>query len=154
MLLDGIRNIQQQNDLECLISCCQQVLRHLGIEKEDTWLWRQLQATTGEVTSFNNLIQLQNSLGLVVEMYEFKDDVLQFSSYLELSLPIIVAVDADLPYEWPYYKEHAVVIIGYDDDNVYVNDPAQDETGLAVDMDIFLHAWARRGYQFAVIRLT
>ncbi|MEM7133276.1 MAG: C39 family peptidase [Chloroflexota bacterium] len=154
MLLEGIPNIPQPGDLDCLVTCCQQVLRHLGIEKGNTWLWRQLQASTGEITAFSNLANLRKSLGLVVEMYEFNEDIFQFTSYLESGLPILVAVDADLSYEWPYYKEHAVVVIGCDDENVYVNDPAQDETGLEVDMEIFLHAWARRGYQFAVIRLA
>lgn len=154
MLLDGIPNIQQLGDLECLVACSKQVLLHLGIDRSERWLWNQLQTSTGRSTSFDNLAMLEKSLGLVVEMHRYSEDILLFGPYLELGLPILVAVDADIPESWPYYKEHAVVVVGYDDEYVYVNDPAQEETGLAVDLDTFLLVWGRRDYEFAVLRLV
>ena len=154
MLLEGIRNIQQQGDLECLVSCCQQVLGHLGIEKEDTWLWNQLQVSTGQVTSFGNLANLEKSLGVVAEKHRDNDDIDQFAPYIESGLPIIVAVDADEPTIWPYYSSHAIVVIGYDEKVVYINDPAQKETGLKVSIREFELAWSRRSHEFAVIRLV
>lgn len=154
MLLESIKNIQQQYEYDCLVCCCQQILGNLGIDQSEKWLWRQLQASTGEVTSFTNLKKLEASLGLVIEMHHGNDNIEQFAPYIESGLPIVIAVDADIPSSWPFCQQHAVVVIGFDSEHVYVNDPAQDETGLAVGIDTFLLAWSRRSYTFAVIRLT
>lgn len=77
-----------------------------------------------------------------------------FDPYIESGLPVIVAVDADTADQWPYYRDHAVVVIGFNDEYVFVNDPAQAEAPLEIDIDTFLLAWANRDYQYAVIRLT
>lgn len=153
MLLESVKNKQQRGDYDCLVTCCQQVLGNLGIEQSERWLWRQLQASTGQVTSFTNVKNLETSLGLVVE-HHYNGTIERFAPYIEAGLPIIVAVDADIPTKWPYYGHHAVVVIGFDDETVYVNDPAQVETGRAVEVDTFQLAWERRDYQYAVIRLV
>lgn len=94
-----------------------------------------------------------DSLGLVVVLQ--MDGVIEdFAPYIESGLPVIVAVDADIIRYWPYSDNHAVVVIGFDEKNVYVNDPAQPETGLTVDMNTFQLAWSRRDYAYAVIRLA
>lgn len=87
-------------------------------------------------------------------MHQDDEEIEQFGPYIESGLPIIVAVDGDDPTQWPYYNHHAIVVIGFDDEFVYVNDPAQPETGLAVDVVNFQLAWSRRDYVYAVIRLV
>jgi len=105
------------------------------------------------VTPFPNIANLADALGLVVEIHT--DGTLErFEPYIESGLPVIVAVDADDPQDWPYVRHHAVVVIGFDDQHVFVNDPAQLETGLAVDLNTFMLAWSRRDYDYAVIRLA
>ncbi|MFN8495667.1 MAG: C39 family peptidase [Caldilineaceae bacterium] len=127
------------------------VLDYLGIPKDETWLWRRL--TAGDVTPFPNLEKLGPALGIIVEIHT-EGALAQFEPYIEAGLPVIVAVDTDDAHYWPYVRHHAVVVIGFDEQSVYVNDPAQTEAPLAVDMDTFLLAWLRRDYQYAVIRLT
>lgn len=63
-------------------------------------------------------------------------------------------MNADIATEWPYYRDHAVVVVGFDDVHVFINDPAQVEAPLAVDIDTFLLAWANRNYEYAVMRLA
>ena len=151
MLLDGIQNWRQRREDDCLMACCKQVLTSLAIERSEAWLWRQLAA--GDVTPFPNIANLADALGLVVEIHT--DGTLErFEPYIESGLPVIVAVDADDPQDWPYVRHHAVVVIGFDDQHVFVNDPAQLETGLAVDLNTFMLAWSRRDYDYAVIRLA
>lgn len=151
MLLDGIPNWQQRREDDCLVARCKQVLDHLGITRNEAWLWRQL-ASSG-VTPFPNIANLANALGLVVEIHT--DGILdRFEAYIESGLPVIVAVDADDPLDWPYVRHHAVVVIGFDDQHVFVNDPAQAETGREVALNTFMLAWSRRNYDCAIIGLT
>ncbi len=155
MRLESLKNWRQQHDYDCLVACCKQILDHLGIEKSEEWLWDQLSATSGDrgVTPFPNVKNLGDALGVVVEYHE-NGTVAHFAPYIESRLPILVAVTADEPQSWPYVGEHAVVVIGFDESNIYVNDPAHPETGLAVDINTFLLAWSERDYEFAVIRLA
>lgn len=90
----------------------------------------------------------------MVVVFQTDGVVEDFAPYIESGLPVIVAVDADDPAKWPYYSNHAVVVIGFDDECVYVNDPAQEETGLRIGRQTFELAWSERDYEYAVLRLA
>jgi hypothetical protein len=128
------------------------VLDYLGLAKSEDWLWQRL--STGEVTPFPNVEILADELGLVVAFGYWRDDLTLFGPYIEVGLPVLVAVDADVAEEWPYFDNHAVVVVGFDDSYVYVHDPSQAETPFTVDAETFLLAWSRRDYEYAVLRLT
>lgn len=152
MLLSGIRSKQQRDEYDCVVVCCQMIFGYLGIDKDEEWLWKHLRS--GQITPFSKVQNLATELGLVVELGSWQDDLTLFVPYIESGLPVIVAVDTDAAAYWPYYRDHAVVVVGFDDAHVFVNDPAQVEAPLAVDIDTFLLAWANRDYAYAVIRLA
>lgn len=45
------------------------------------------------------------------------------------------------------YHEHSVVIVGYDEENVYINDPLADSPNSAVPRTAFEQAWEQMGKQ-------
>ncbi|MFC7392824.1 C39 family peptidase [Scopulibacillus cellulosilyticus] len=45
------------------------------------------------------------------------------------------------------YKEHAVVLTGYDDQFVYFNDPLENEKNKKVDREKFIKGWEQMGRQ-------
>lgn len=151
MLLNNFRHWQQQHEDDCLVACCKMVLDYLGIAKSEAWLWQRLK--TGEVTPFPNVAKLADELGLTVEVTEW-GELTTFGAYIESGLPILVAVNADDPQYWPYVPNHAVVIVGFDEQFVFVNDPAHPEMPLEIGIDTFLLAWSSRNYEYAVIRLA
>ena len=57
----------------------------------------------------------------------------------------------DLP-EAERMAEHAVVVVGIDDHNLYVNDPDFAVAPQVVKLDWFVEAWAYHNDAYAVIR--
>jgi predicted double-glycine peptidase len=47
--------------------------------------------------------------------------------------------------------QHALVIIGYDDDSFFVHDPAFPNAPIQIDQDELYLAWLEFDYAFAVV---
>lgn len=150
MLLSGLKNRQQRHEGECLIACCQQVLDYLGIARSEAWLWQQLRS--GEVTPFPQLEKLADFLGLAINVTRW-GELEDLAPYLEAGLPVIVAVDIDDLADCPHVGNHAVVIVGFKDESVFVNDPSSLDSAQEIDREEFMMAWSYRDFQSAVIRL-
>ena len=75
---------------------------------------------------------------------------------------MIVAVRTDdLPYwlnrtdipDEEKATDHAVVVVGLDEQRVYANDPDFEQARQVIDLDEFLLAWLERDYEYVVIGL-
>jgi predicted double-glycine peptidase len=99
---------------------------------------------------FRNLRHLR-SLGLSIIIAEGGLETLQ--TQLDTGLPVIVAVTtAELPY-WDEVTDHAVVVIGMDEQQVYINDPDMDSSPQVVSLADFELAWLEKDYLYALVRL-
>lgn len=49
------------------------------------------------------------------------------------------------------YREHSVLVVGYDENNVYINDPLADQAYKAVSRDSFEDSWIQRENMILVI---
>lgn len=56
----------------------------------------------------------------------------------------------ELPY-WNYATDHAVVVVGFIENHVYVNDPAFAAAPIAVPLAAFELAWMNFDYRYAVL---
>jgi ABC-type bacteriocin/lantibiotic exporter with double-glycine peptidase domain len=110
----------QRSDGDCLAACAAMVLDHLGVPADYDHLLRLLgvrsYGTPG--SRLNNLTDLgvyvRYAQGTIGELFD----------YLGRRQPCIVLVRTDqLPY-WTYATDHAVLAVGFDEQAVYVNDPA------------------------------
>ena len=150
MLLNDIKLWRQRRDYDCLVACCKMVLDYLGINKDEHWLRTRL--AIGDITPFPNIKRLTDELGMVSVIAKWGEPT-TFEPYIEAGLPVIVAVDTDSSNYWPYVANHAVVMIGFNNEMVFVHDPNQRESPLEVDIDTFMLAWSRRDFQYAIIQL-
>ena len=65
--------------------------------------------------------------------------------------PVIVFVrTGELPY-WTYSVDHALLVVGYDENILYVNDPAHPKAPITVPQGDFELAWLERDYFYALI---
>lgn len=72
-------------------------------------------------------------------------------AYLDRGLPVIVFVRTQKLPCWSYGVDHALLVVGYDDASVFVNDPDLSEPNKRISTGDFELAWLERDYFYAVI---
>ncbi len=157
MRLSNIAHWRQQRDGECLAACAAMVLTYLDEPVNYPRLLQRLDIMNSG-TPFPNIVRLR-SWRLTVELAQGQFVTLR--QRLEKGAPVIVPVATEL---LPYWllrtdipatertTEHALVVIGFDDENIYVNDPDFREAPQSVDRDWFAEAWRHHDNWYAVIR--
>jgi len=146
-ILLSIPHHPQRDDGDCLAACAAMVLDHLSVSADYDRLLRLLgvkpYGTPG--SHLNNLADL----GVHVRYARGTQD--ELSDYLARGQPCIVLVRTDqLPY-WTYATDHAVLVVGFDEQAVYVNDPAFEQAPQRVSHADFELAWLEFDYRYAVI---
>lgn len=76
------------------------------------------------------------------------------------NIPVIIwtTIDFNIPYKWvtwdtpigpikTTYAEHAVLLVGYDENNVYLNDPLSGKKQVKVNKNQFIDSWTAMGKQ-------
>jgi uncharacterized protein YvpB len=123
------------------------VLTHLG-KKFDYLQLLQLLEIKPHGAPARNIRQL-TALNLSVTYSQTDLDSLE--AVLQQGHPVIVFVrTSELPH-WTYATDHALLLVGYDEEQVYVNDPGHDEAPIAVPRGDFELAWLEKDYYYALI---
>jgi ABC-type bacteriocin/lantibiotic exporter with double-glycine peptidase domain len=123
------------------------VLEHLGISVAYNRLLRLLgvkpYGTPGS--------RLRNLTDLGVGVRYTQGSMQELFEHLAGGRPCVVLVrTGQLPY-WAYATDHAVVVVGFDDRLVHVNDPAFEQFPQSVSHADFELAWMDFDYRCAVI---
>jgi len=84
----------------------------------------------------------------------------KYEAQLAQGIPVLVwtTIDFKVPQNWvswdsplgPFkttYKEHAVLLVGYDEEYVYVNDPATGQAAKKLNKNEFIATWVALGKQ-------
>lgn len=139
---------RQSHDGACLPTCARMVLEFHGHIASEAKL-AQFLGTQSFGTSAPNLRRLER-WGFVVTYESVTLTTLQ--THLEAGTPCLVFVQTgDLPY-WNEQTSHALVAVGLDDENIYVNDPAFDQAPQTIPLDYFLLAWSEFDHRCAIIQ--
>jgi ABC-type bacteriocin/lantibiotic exporter with double-glycine peptidase domain len=139
----------QEEPAGCLAACAQMVLAYYGITKSQATLNR-LFGLTAIGTPYSTITRLA-ALGAHVTLQCGDEKVLR--STLDKSQPLIVFLrTGELSY-WHGDTSHAVVVIGYDDEKIYLNDPAFASAPAEATWGEFLLAWDHHDDYFALIEV-
>lgn len=151
MSLLPVSHRQQIQQADCLAACAAMVLTYLQIPVDYRNLLKLLNIRDFG-TSFQNLHNLER-LGLHVLVTE--GDMVGLERWLVQGLPSIVAVStSELTSYWISDTDHAVVVIGIDEEIVYLHDPDQIDGLQQVTRTEFESAWLEQDYWCAVIGLV
>jgi ABC-type bacteriocin/lantibiotic exporter with double-glycine peptidase domain len=143
-----VPHLQQQDRGECLAICAAMVLSYLGITIARNRLFKLLQIKQGLGTPAYNIRRLEQ-IGFTV-VYQ-QGTLAKLHEHLTQNRPCIAMVKTEqLPY-WTEAVDHAVVVIGMDDETVYLNDPEFATAPFQVSQGDFDLAWLERDEFYAVI---
>lgn len=132
----------------CLAACAKMVLHYMGIEQSQRSL-NQMLGLSSLGVPYTNLTRLTR-LGIHIAIHVGNET--QIEQAIDQNLPIIAfLLTGDLHY-WQDNTPHAVVIVGYDEKDFYVNDPSFTIAPQRVQRDEFLLAWGEMDYAYAAMR--
>jgi ABC-type bacteriocin/lantibiotic exporter with double-glycine peptidase domain len=148
-VLHSVPHQRQQSDGDCLAACAAMLLAHLGHRIDYPHLLQLLniQPYGAPAGNIRRLSQLK------LNVTYSQTDLAGLETMLEQGQPVIVFVrTSELPH-WTYATDHALVVVGYDDRQVYVNDPDRDEGEMPITIPRgdFELAWLERDYYYALI---
>ena len=133
-----VPHLQQSNDGECLPAYAYMILAYLN-RRTRYWRVRWLLGTQSFGTPFSHIRRLER-LGVTVEAHT-RGTLAVLHAHLLQNHPCLVSVQTqNLPY-WSYNTLHAVVVVGMDDQTVYLNDPEVPDAPIAVPIGDFDLAW-------------
>ncbi|MBI1922984.1 C39 family peptidase [Candidatus Poribacteria bacterium] len=145
---------QQINHEACVPASLSMVCAAYGKTILQSEFIEQLMRPPRRGTSFDSLEDPQfqewlKQYGLTLEIRESNLD--QLRSEIRAGIPVICIIQSQyLPYS---FREdlHAVVIVGIDSENVYLNDPLLSEDTITVlSIPIFLKAWEEWGGSYRI----
>lgn len=147
---------RQRQEGECLAACAAMGLTYLEAPVLYEQLKQLLDVETSSAPFFN--IDRLRSWWLVVEHRQGNLEMVQ--AHLAAGRPVLVPVDtALLPYwitrpdvtDAERVTDHAVVVVGMDDQSIYVNDPDFETAPQPVEREWFLEAWRHHEQWYAVL---
>ncbi len=139
--------LRQRQEGECVVACAMMLLKHLGVSVEYDHLLRLF--GTQHFGTFSSQIRKLESLNLIVIYKHGTFD--ELAEHLANNRPCIAFVmTGELPY-WIDNTSHAVVVVGLDDDFIYLHDPdfKQDIQVPRGDFDL---AWLKWDEYYATFK--
>jgi len=133
---------------DCLAACAAMILDYIGHPVNYTDLLRLLEV--GPLgTPAGHIVRL-GQWGVSVEYGEGSLETLQ--SLVDNDRPVIALVRTrELPYWQGFDTYHSIVVVGYDEAQIYVNDPHFDDAPQSVAIDDFLLAWLEMSNRYAAL---
>jgi len=143
-----VQHVQQQRLGECLAACAAMVLNYIGMPSAYGRLVKLLENAPGVgVASF----KIRNLERIGVHVQYQRGTLEQLRNQLMAGHPCIVFVQTR---ELPYRNDdtaHAIVIVGFDEQNLFVDDPEYDVSPVSVSAGDFDFAWLEHDEKYAVI---
>lgn len=151
LVLLPVVHVQQRKLGECLAACTMMVLDYFDASISYQRLLRILRVRQSEGTPFYNIQELSKQGISVIDGH---GTIIELYNYLNDGRPCIVSVQtAELPHWQHMRSQHALVVVGMDEENVYVNDPEFSQAPIRVPTGDSLLAWMEQEERYAVLML-
>jgi ABC-type bacteriocin/lantibiotic exporter with double-glycine peptidase domain len=139
-----VPHIQQQHKADCLAACAAMILAYIDVTVSYSRLLRILNVQTFG-TPGRNLHRL-SQVGVDVVYRAGAMSILE--EIIATSRPCISLVRTEF---LPYTTDHAVVVVGIEDDDILLNDPAFAQHPVRVTKLEFELAWMEFDYRYCML---
>lgn len=148
VLKNVIPHVRQEGNGDCLICCAAMILAYHG-KAVSRWRLKRLLGIIGNVgTPFSRIVRIEK---YGVTVHHQKSNLAMLKQHIGNDWPCIVSVSTkELPY-WSEETSHAVVVVGIDEKQVYLNDPFLDFAPVQVPIGEFDLAWLEGREMIAVV---
>ena len=141
---------QQLEDGYCLPACVQMVLAYLGQNRPQEEIARTLGLRKGFGVPASNVAKL--GIRSIAPLYVADGTLERLNYWLQLGTPVIAFVQAgELPQWQGRRAQHAVLLVGADQRDMHLHDPAMTYGPITVPIDDFLLAWQEMDNRYAVL---
>lgn len=147
-ILLPVPHYKQLGIYNCLPACARMGLSYVGKHVSEEELVGQL-GTTALGTPGSRLLRLQNA---ELEVFYGSLTLSLLHNSLERGIPVIVLVNTFFLDYWQSETAHAVLVIGYDEEGVFLNDPAFETAPQKASENGFLAAWGEFDYLGGIIQ--
>lgn len=144
-----VPHIPQRNSADCLAACAAMLLAAIDKDVPYPQLLRILNVQSYG-TSARNLHYL-SQVGVDIVYREGSLSILEET--ISSGRPCLTLVRTEFFPHWSYTTDHAVVVVGMDDDLVYLNDPAFAQYPMHVTKLEFDLAWMEFDYRYCIITM-
>ena len=121
-----IPDVLQFSDYDCGDMCVQAVLAYYGTDLNEVKLLKKLKTRKSDGTSSDHITEFFEKEMFKVETRSM--DIEDLKSFINRKIPVIILAQAWKKSKVRYQKTkafgHYMVVIGYDDKNIYLEDPA------------------------------
>jgi ABC-type bacteriocin/lantibiotic exporter with double-glycine peptidase domain len=139
----------QRSAGDCLAACAAMALQHLELSVDYDHLLELLEVKPYGTAGYN----LKNLAVLGVQVIYTEGTLGEVKAYLADGFPCIALVRTSQLHYWTFSTNHALLVVGFDDQTVYVNDPAFEQAPQRITLDEFHLAWLEFDYRYGVIKL-
>ena len=137
-VLLSVPHFEQSRDGYCLPACLRMVFAYHGHPTSEATLAQRL-GTTLFGTPLSNAQRLQTRR---IKVQITSLTVEQLQQHLQQNIPVIVRLWTQMLTYWHQDTSHVALVVGFDEESVYLNDPAFADAPQLVVWDSFLAAWA------------
>lgn len=148
------KHFKQELKASCVAAAARMLLEYHGISNlPEAELRRILKTKPDKGTNFFNLLFLQDEKqwNLDIEISRSTSTEL-FTTISITQIPVIVFVDTEPFPHWDESTYHVVLVVGYNEEFVIINDPFFDEREIKIPINQFLQAWGVNKNYMAVIK--
>ncbi|MFH1781576.1 MAG: C39 family peptidase [Patescibacteria group bacterium] len=146
LMLDGVPDVRQAEHYSCGAASFQAVMKYYGMDSFESDLRTMLNTAASHGTYPWDIVQVAQQLGFDAEWKE-NLTLSDLEASLQEGIPVIVdaqrytAPDTSWKDSWVPEAGHYMVVIGMDDQNVYLEDPFLLGSRLVMTRDDFSDSW-------------
>lgn len=131
---------KQETAFSCIPACVRMVLEFHSIVMREAELRAKFK-TKSYGTHIVNLLNLNHESYGIQTKIDFWS-IAELKEFLQkFQTPCITLIRTEFLKHWESKCSHAVVVVGFDDEHIIVNDPYFDEKEFRIPFDDFTNAW-------------